>query len=578
MVPTVCGGTAAVPGLRSCRLLSGGVVLFLLRRLLLLLSLAPLYPGAFAQPVQLLPPLLPLSPPLSPLSPRNPPWEASYRLRDSLITMQVNRTGLSSPTRGAQFGIVSYDWSNGKELWAKGHPMFCQELLLEQAVQTKAAGAPRVFVYRNIVKALPWFAQVREKLVDPAYAGWFLRFDSTNNSSGPSSRTSGHRGAAAAAASHVPPCAAENATKCSNLYHDQLQTPQVPTADHPHPDGSCPTPDNATDDDGGGCDCGPGLPCGEYLFDHRNGTQLRDWIVQQVVVAAVQHPAVDGLFLDDYWCSNVECHATMNSTPGCPCTDPVQGPTEVDRYSQVDTGLTDDDIYHLTLEWRQTMAHVEEALLQHGAYAWSMMHGQQIANAWPEFLTAPRCAAALRDACQPDSYWQVATVLFGFTVQQSSPQPRSNGTAPSPTPPIPIPLPQLPQDLAFFLLARGPYAYAGWGAWGMTWPFGDATDDDDDGGGSAWPPDIHGGGVPLPPEFDVDYGRPVGDEAGTGRAALCREVSAGVFQRNYTRAYVELDCNTFAAKITTVDAADDDATNAAAKDDDSADADLVSPS
>ena len=36
---------------------------------------------------------------------------------------------------------------------------------------TKARNADtHVFVYRNIVKALPWFASVREKLDDPACA------------------------------------------------------------------------------------------------------------------------------------------------------------------------------------------------------------------------------------------------------------------------------------------------------------------------------------------------------------------------------------------------------------------------
>ena len=36
--------------------------------------------------------------------------------------------------------------------------------------------ATRVFVYRNIVKALPWFSAVRAKLADSRYAGWFLPF------------------------------------------------------------------------------------------------------------------------------------------------------------------------------------------------------------------------------------------------------------------------------------------------------------------------------------------------------------------------------------------------------------------
>jgi hypothetical protein len=32
----------------------------------------------------------------------------------------------------------------------------------------------QVWVYRNIVKALPWFTDVRIKINDKSYAGWFL--------------------------------------------------------------------------------------------------------------------------------------------------------------------------------------------------------------------------------------------------------------------------------------------------------------------------------------------------------------------------------------------------------------------
>jgi hypothetical protein len=44
-------------------------------------------------------------------------------------------------------------------------------------------------------------------------------------------------------------------------------------------------------------------PCGEYLFDHRNGSMLREWLVNEHVggAAAVGSPLVDGLFIDDYW-------------------------------------------------------------------------------------------------------------------------------------------------------------------------------------------------------------------------------------------------------------------------------------
>lgn len=114
-------------------------------------------------------------------------------------------------------------------------------------------------------------------------------------------------------------------------------------------------------------------------------------------------PIVDGLFIDDFWCSDIFCNATHNKYPECPCTDPVQGalsggwlpafpslrapplsptssfrsfaghdwlcanvgcfvlgttprdfcvgtagPTEIDSNSQADMGLSDDDIAELT--------------------------------------------------------------------------------------------------------------------------------------------------------------------------------------------------------------------------------------
>jgi hypothetical protein len=66
-------------------------------------------------------------------------------------------------------------------------------------------------------------------------------------------------------------------------------------------------------------------------------------------------------------------------------------------------------------------------------------------------------------------------VLFGFT---------QNGST----------LTQVEQDIAFFQLARGPYAYAGWGTWGMTWPFN--------------PEPAHGGLPPSPGGVPLPYVQP----------------------------------------------------------------------
>ena len=244
------------------------------------------------------------------MGPTNPPWAPTYNLSLSSLTMQCNGSGWSSPQRGAQFGVISYDWSNAKAAWAAAKPMDCEERLARQAKLTKSENeASKVFVYRNIVKALPWFSSVRKILDDPAYAGFFLRFDPVRKG-----------------AYHVPDCAAENATKCSVFYHDQEQTPEVPTSVHPHPDGSC---------TGGACDCGA-QPCGEYLWNHHNGTQLREWLIREHILGAtgLGSPFIDGFFIDDYWCSDLLCHQDP-SIAGCPCGDPVQGPSEIDRNSQV---------------------------------------------------------------------------------------------------------------------------------------------------------------------------------------------------------------------------------------------------
>ena len=97
---------------------------------------------------------------------------------------------------------------------------------------------------------------MREKLTDPAYAGFFLKFNPSNTTP-----------------YAVPPCDSNySPPKCSTFYHDQEQTPG-----HPKGDGDCGAEP---------CDCGA-VPCGEYLFDHRNGSMLRDWIVNEHILGCV---------------------------------------------------------------------------------------------------------------------------------------------------------------------------------------------------------------------------------------------------------------------------------------------------
>ena len=58
--------------------------------------------------------------------------------------------------------------------------MDCEERLVEQVRRTTAASpGTTVWVYRNGIKALPWYTLVRDKITDPAYAAWFMRFSDT---------------------------------------------------------------------------------------------------------------------------------------------------------------------------------------------------------------------------------------------------------------------------------------------------------------------------------------------------------------------------------------------------------------
>jgi hypothetical protein len=85
---------------------------------------------------------------------------------------------LLRPCLAATFGIADFDWSRSKQLWANTSPMTCEANLVAQAEAVKAISLnTQVFVYRNFVKALPYFTFVREKIQDHAYSGWFSTFN-----------------------------------------------------------------------------------------------------------------------------------------------------------------------------------------------------------------------------------------------------------------------------------------------------------------------------------------------------------------------------------------------------------------
>jgi len=81
---------------------------------------------------------------------------------------------------------------------------------------------------------------------------------------------------------------------------------------------------------------------------------------------------------------------------------------------------------------------------------------------------------------------------------------------------LPFPLPAPEQDIATFLLVRGPYAWIGYGWIGCSKPW------------------------VRPPGVDIDYGEPTSD---------CKEIQTGVFTREYSKATITMDCPNWKATI-----------------------------
>lgn len=368
---------------------------------------------------------------------QNPPWASTYNMSLSTIFMPCDANGVGPipfpPETAAQWGISDWDWSNGRSWYSKQTPMNCEETLLAQAEATLALNAAsKQFVYRNAIKALPWFTAVREKLENPAYWPWFLPYKNcTHYECGP------------------------NATQ--NLYHDFLQTPRG--------------------------DCGAGVECGEYLFDLRNDS-ARAWLRSEYILGptGLGSPAIHGFYFDDGW----------NSA----------GPTEEDPGAVEACGLSPQDVEDMIAAYKLSYEEKINVTIANGGFVFDKFNSPSP----PNITSAPLvCAPFLREYCGPQSPSQTGPMLLQFS--------RNNHTHP-----WPLPFPD--QDLATFLLVRGDFGWIGYGWAGC------------------FSPDTY----TRPPGLDVDYGTPLNFCAETAKGS-------GVFVRNYTKADVALDCNSFSPSI-----------------------------
>ena len=356
----------------------------------------------------------PPPPPIPWTNTRVPRWNPTWQMNRSTVLYACNTTGMHDVAEAVKFGLVVYDWSNGIGIWAKARPMDAEALLLKQAEAVLAAdpgvpgGAPRVWVYRNTIKALNWFGSVREKLEDPAYSGWFVRFKD-------------YRGPSSNGSYHVPACTYVTGAppKCSGFYHDHQLTPQ---ANHGGYGGGC----------DGGCDCGAETPCGEYIFDHRNDS-FADWFVNGYMVnnQTLNHsPLPIGLgWLDD--------------------TMLLAGPTEENHNFVADTGSTPKDMQEHARAYERNMYRLSQAVVPVGGFFWQLGKGwgpeltKAAVHRYPRIVEPADCAKKLRETyctARPSAWddfnWYSVDPEYAV----------SNAT----------------DITAEFLLTRGPFAYLGY--------------------------------------------------------------------------------------------------------------------
>lgn len=213
----------------------------------------------------------------------------------------------------------------------------------------------KVWIYRNLVKALPWFTDVREKINNPQYSGWFLPY----KPEGPYY---------------------QHQQGNTDLYLDYGQTPTG--------------------------DCG-GITCGEYLFDHRNES-LREYLLDVYIGGpdAMGNENVSGLFIDDFW-SNYPFILPWSSND-C-STGENGGASEMYTHCVDDMGLSADDIEEIAQNWLKTTNMAFEKIVDMGGYAWQMLQSPDGDSLSP---SSPRPASLFREWCQPEKLSQPIFMQF----------------------------------------------------------------------------------------------------------------------------------------------------------------------
>ena len=178
-----------------------------------------------------------------------------------------------------------------------------------------------------------------------------------------------------------------------------------------------------------------------------------------------------------------------------------------------DMGLTPAQQYSISKSYQANMAVIYAEILQRGMFSWQQLwNGQGSPDEKNGCCTSPlvrkgdTCAPSLRKLCSASSPAQTRFMKYAFTPGGCGGDP-GNLTDPV-------------QDIANFLLVRGPYALLGHGWLGCSRDY------------------------QVPEEINRDYGVPID--------TVCKETgtNTGVFTREWTKASIQMDCNSWTPTIT----------------------------
>ena len=194
------------------------------------------------------------------------------------------------------------------------------------------------------------------------------------------------------------------------------------------------------------------------------------------------NPAIDGFYIDDGW----QNHSSGGGGQ-CNSYNTFGGVTEEDKYCAIDMGLTAGDVNNIYQGWQQSMALAHSTIVENNGFDWQLFHRTSAPS-------KSSCAGWFRGTGKSFNNNETALMFQYINLNDTQTE--------------------FEIDLASFLLVRGPYAWLGYGWNGChsIWEYG-------------WNDML-----------DKDFGEPKG---------AMTEVSTGVFQREWSKVTVSMDCNAY---------------------------------